>query len=1071
MPPRRFAELLCRSHWSFLEGASRPSELIARASQVGLHAVGIADKNGVYGIPKAYRALRDHPNTKLICGAEVTLRDHAPLTLLARNRAGWGLLCRILTAAHAGKPKGEASLSFEELCGFLGSSPAPGSVITAPSATEGLIALPRAPLLPHPDAPPVQYEKLLSYFGKERLAIPLARVLDGRDEERTQSARALSERYQIPLLATNDVHFHEPTRRPIQDIFAALRNGTTVPQAGHHLFPNAERYLKSPEQMEKLFHDLPEALETSVRLADLCTFSPSELRYQYPSEWIPKGETAQTWLTKLTWEGAQKRYPNDTPDSVQKQLQHELGLIEQLQFADYFLTIWEIVEFARSRNIICQGRGSAANSSVCWCLGITAIDPVRMGLLFERFISTERGEPPDIDVDFEHERREEVIQHIYEKYGRDRAAMVSAVVTYQPKLARREITKALELPLQTQDPLALKLMEEVEGFPRHLSIHSGGFTLSKDPLIETVPVEPARMEGRSIVQWDKEDLETIGLLKVDILALGMLTALHRTLDFINQRRSPELTPITLANIPAEDAATYEMICQSDTVGTFQIESRAQMSMLPRLQPKTFYDLVVQVAIVRPGPIQGGMVHPYLRRRRGLEAPDLPDPRLAPILAKTLGVPLFQEQVMKIAIVMADFTPGEADELRRAIGAWRSTGSITKMGMKLMEGLRRNGLPQEFAERIFQQIQGFAQYGFPESHAASFALIAYASAWLKRHYPAEFCAALINSQPMGFYAPHTLLDDAKRHGVQALPADPRTSGWDCDITDEGAIRVGLRTLHGVREEHVRAMERARAEQPFQSLRDFLQRTSFSQLVLHRMALGDFFRCFGLDQRHALWEILAFDFAEREGRGEVLDTYFDSGKSKGKQLHLNWNSGPNPHLQLALFPGLDRFDTLQNDYAAYSLSTRGHPMNALRHRLGTRLPEARAIDIKAMSAAKKGKLIEAAGLIIILQRPGTAKGVAFATLEDETGFIDIVFHEEVYEKYREALLSHSFVCVTGTLQRDGLAVSLLVKKLEGIPIWSTLDSEDLAPESPGSYVTRSSANRAAASPALYPVETAP
>jgi error-prone DNA polymerase len=519
MAARPYAELLCRSHWSFMEGASRPAELISRSADLGIHSLGVVDRNGVYGIPKAYRALRDHPGTRLICGAEVTLRDHVPIAFLARNRAGWGLLCRILTAAHADKPKGEASLSFAELV----------TLLERPES-QGLIALPRDPLLPQKNHLPVHYQTLSEIFGPERLALPIARHLDGQDAKRTAQARALSAQWGIPLLATNDVHFHHPERRPIQDILTALRKGTTLPKAGIELFQNAERHLKSPEQMEKLFRDIPEALDTSVRLAEQCTFSPGELRYRYPSEWIPKDQTAQSWLEKLTWEGAARRYPSGIPQEVDAQIRHEFSLIQQMQFADYFLTIWEIVEFARSRNILCQGRGSAANSAVCWCLGITAIDPVRMGLLFERFISTERGEPPDIDVDFEHDRREEVIQHIYEKYGRDRAAMVSAVVTYRSKLARREVSKALELPLTTDDPLAHHLMEEIEGFPRHLSIHSGGFTLSQDPLIETVPIEPARMEKRSIVQWDKEDLETIGLLKVDILALGMLAALHRTLS-------------------------------------------------------------------------------------------------------------------------------------------------------------------------------------------------------------------------------------------------------------------------------------------------------------------------------------------------------------------------------------------------------------------------------------------------------------------------------------------------------------------------------------------------------------
>ena len=612
----------------------------------------------------------------------------------------------------------------------------------------------------------------------------------------------------------------------------SIRVGKPLKEAGFDLFSNAERYLKSAEQMARLFKDLPEAVSRTVEVAELCSFCPSELRYRYRSEWIPAGFTAQTYLEHLTWKGVPERYPQGAPEAVKAQIQKELALIAQLHFADYFLTIQEIVEFARSRGILCQGRGSAANSTVCYVLGITAVDPARISLLFERFISAERGEPPDIDVDFEHERREEVIQHIYEKYGRDRAAMVSAVVTYRRRSAFREIAKALGVEVGTlsakevqknfseisknsgvQDceRIVEELSGEMEGMPRHLSIHSGGFTLSADPIIETVPVEPARMEGRTIIQWDKYDLDYLGLLKVDVLALGMLSAIQKALSQIGRE---------LYEIPPDDPATYAMIQKCDTVGVFQIESRAQMSMLGRLLPKNFYDLVIEVAIVRPGPIIGKMVHPYLKRRRGQEKVEYPDPRLEKILGRTLGVPLFQEQVMSMAIELAGFTPGEADELRRAIGAWRSSGSIEKMGRRLMEGLMRGGLSAQYAEQVFQQIQGFSMYGFPESHSASFALLAYASSWLKCHHPAEFTCALINSQPMGFYSNHTLVDDAVRHGVEVLPVHPNLSTWDCQILqgqkNGPAIRLGFRVVSGLGKDEVEKLVHERARAPFTSL---------------------------------------------------------------------------------------------------------------------------------------------------------------------------------------------------------------------------------------------------------------
>ncbi|MCM2322656.1 MAG: PHP domain-containing protein [Oligoflexia bacterium] len=1002
----RYAELQCRTHYSFLRGASHPAELVERANELGLEAIAITDLDGVYGIPKAFAASREHPGAKLIVGSELTvLGEGLPaagwgLTLLARDRAGYGLLCRLITASRADKPKGEAGISWEALTQLL-----------ERPESRGLFAIPRVPL--GEEVPTRFYRELKDRFA-ERLYLPVSRFLDGLDRERVARSVKLGAELGAPLVATNDVHFHVPERRALQDALTATRHLCPLAEAGRRLFPNGERYLKAPARMAELFRDLPEAVENTVKIAEACRFSPAELRYRYPSEWIPAGETAQSYLTRLTWQGAERRYGGPPPEDVRRQLEHELRLVEELQFADYFLTIWEIVEFARSRDILCQGRGSAANSAICYCLGITAVDPVRMKLLFERFLSAERGEPPDIDVDFEHDRREEVIQHVYSRYGRERAGMVSAIITYRTRSTLRDLSKALGLQPETAatSPLFEKLAAELKGFPRHLSIHSGGFTLSADPLIETVPIEPARMEGRTIVQWDKEDLAVIGLLKVDLLALGMLTALHKTLALVQDSRG---TPLTLATIPAEDPPTYEMIRHADTVGVFQIESRAQMSMLPRLLPKTFYDLVVQVAIVRPGPIVGQMVHPYLRRRRGQEPVVYPHPALEPILGRTLGVPLFQEQVMKIAIVLADFTPGEADELRRAIGAWRSTGSIEKVGRRLMDGLLASGLPREWVDRIFLQIQGFSEYGFPESHAASFALLAYASSYLKCHYPAEFACALLNSQPMGFYSPHTIIEDAARHGVKILPLHPNRSDWDCTL-EAGALRVGLRVVRGLGEAAARRVVEERGRAPFRNLSDFLSRTELGFGVLQALAMGEAFACFGFDQRQALWEILA-------GRA------------------LAGSAVPAPDAQLELFAGtpdreaprlfapLTDYQAIQSDYRSYGLSVRGHPMGALRALLGKRIPPT---TTQAAKQVVTGRYLRLAGLVIVRQRPPTAKGTVFATLEDETGFLDLLLHKEVHERYGEIFAESPFILVAGEIQRDGNSVNLIVKKLERLAL---------------------------------------
>ncbi len=1074
-----YVELRCRTHYSFLRGASSPAELIRRASALGLPALAVTDRDGVYGIPRAFEAVRELQSaagpaavTRLITGAELTIElspvRKTRLTLLAMSRAGYGRLCRLITASHM---KGGEDLVSQAPHGAVAmpkkNNPGLGWHHFTGMPAEDLVALVDETVLDgqgggDSDFPAEYLGALKDKFG-DRLYLPLSRVMDGHDARRTRAALKLSARFGIPIVASNDVHFHVRERRELQDVLTCTREGVRIDEAGFRLFSNAERYLKSYDEMARLYADLPEALSRTLEVAERLKFCPSELRYHYPSEWIPPGETAQSYLERLTWEGALRRYGVDSresvPEDVRAQLAHELRLIEELRFADYFLTVWEIVDFARGRGILCQGRGSAANSIVCYCLHITAIDPVRMKLLFERFISAERGEPPDIDVDFEHERREEVIQHIYAKYGRDRAAMVAACITYRSRSVTRDLGKVLGLTPEAAQ--AHPLYEQFKGTPRHLSIHSGGFTLSAEPIIETVPVEPARMEGRTIVQWDKEDLAIIGLLKIDVLALGMLTAIRKTFDLVRETESlSDEEALSLANIPADDPATYAMIQEADTVGVFQIESRAQMSMLGRLQPCNFYDLVIEVAIVRPGPIVGQMVHPYLKRRRGEEPIDMPHPALVPILERTLGVPLFQEQVMKMAVALAGFTPGEADHLRRAIGAWRSSGQIEKLGRKLQAGLLAAGLPAEFVDRVFKQIQGFAEYGFPESHAASFALLAYVSSYLKRHYPAQFTCALLNSQPMGFYSSHSLVEDARRHGVEIRPLEPNVSRWDCGVErspstgalrerangpgrgDSPALRIGWRVVHGIARREVDALIEERTERgPFRGLGDFLWRTRLRPEPLFRLAMGEAFAAWGYTQRDALWKVFEH-LAEREG-----DANANAGSGAARdQLSLFSVADPaaESRARVQLFAGLSDWEAIQEDFKTYGLSHRGHPMGPLRARLLEADPSRNSFARTTTRMAKRmtpNRSIRLAGLVIVRQRPPTAKGTAFATLEDEDGFMDMILHKGVQERYEDLFLHSPFLIVTGMLQRDRMTSNLIVKRLERLDLGKALSEKEL------------------------------
>jgi error-prone DNA polymerase len=850
----------------------------------------------------------------------------------------------------------------------------------------------------------------------------------------------------------------------LHDVLTAIRHGTTVAAAeGTLLFPNAQRYLRPVDEIAELFADAPDALARTIEIAERCTFSLDELRYEYPTELAPEGQTPLEYLTQLTWQGAAERYPDGVPEKIARQIEYELTLIGELHYESYFLTVWDLVRFARSRNILCQGRGSAANSAACFCLGVTSVDPATSDLLFERFVSRERNEAPDIDVDFEHERREEVLQYVYEKYGRERAGLAATVITYCSRSAIRDVGKALGLSLDRVDALAKHVegythepklvgrcreigldpesnlgrrlvycVNEIIGFPRHLSQHVGGMVMTEGPLCEMVPIENAAMEDRTVIEWDKDDLDELGILKVDCLCLGMLTAIHKCFDLVREHHGRELT---LATIPQDDSDVYDMICRADTIGVFQIESRAQMSMLPRLRPRCYYDLVIEVAIVRPGPIQGNMVHPYLRRRAGEEPEAYPSDEIRVVLEKTLGVPIFQEQAMRLAVVAAGFTPGEADQLRRAMAAWRRPGLIEQFRQKLLAGMRANNLPEEFAQRVYQQIEGFGEYGFPESHAASFALLVYASSWLKHYYPAAFAAAMINSQPMGFYQPAQLVRDARDHGVAVRGVDVNHSWWDCTLESgeergarneekaeggrrkvEGLIdsrssllaprsflRLGLRMLNGLGEKAGKIIEQAREDGPFLSVDDFARRTGLGQAIVKRLAAADAFGSMGAGRRQALWQALGQEKKRREmPLFETLSMGADGSEGAcswreckviaeegtAGQASSGTRAGASPFL-----PAMELYEEVVADYRTAGLSLRAHPISFYREQL-TRLGVTPARQLVELS---NDAPVIVAGLVLLRQRPGTAKGITFVTLEDETGTVNLVVHQHMWDRY--------------------------------------------------------------------------
>lgn len=1019
----RYAELQVSSHFSFLRGASSCDELFARAKELGIGALSVVDRNSLAGIVRAHEAAKEN-GVRLVIGCRLDLTDGPSFLVYPMDRPAYARLCRLLSLGKRRGGKAKCHLDWADLVAY----------------GEGLIAV----LVPESadETCALHLRRLQESFG-DRAYMALTLRRRPNDQLRLWELSNLAAQMQIPTIVTNDVLFHEPSRRILQNVITCIRHNVTIDELGWRRELHADRYLKSPEEMHRLFPLYPDALARTLEIADRCRFSLDELTYQYPEERDDPALTPQQTLEQLTWEGADKRYPDGVSDAVRRLLEHELRLIAKLDYAPYFLTVNSIVRFARSRDILCQGRGSAANSAVCFVLGITSIDPAFHDLLFERFISEERREPPDIDVDFEHERREIVMQWVFETYGRDHAALCATVIRYRSKGALRDVGKALglsedvikmisgqiwnwsqqgvdqkqlaELNLNTRDHrllLTLDLARQLLGAPRHLSQHPGGFVLTHDRLDELVPIEPAAMDDRQVIEWDKDDIDALRFMKVDILALGMLSCMKRGFDLLADHKGEQWN---LATLPQEDRRTYEMISKADTLGTFQIESRAQMSMLPRLRPETYYDLVVQVAIVRPGPIQGDMVHPYLRRRQGKEPVHYPTPELERVLKKTLGVPLFQEQAMQVAIICAGFTPGEADLLRKSMATFKQTGGVSKFSEKLINGMVANGYEREFAEATFRQLEGFGSYGFPESHAASFALIAYASAWLKCWHPDVFCAALLNSQPMGFYAPAQIVRDARDHGVEIRPVCINASRWDCTLEPKGngglfAVRLGMRMVKGLANARAANIITARADQPFISVDDVWRRARISAPSLVQLAEADAFReSLNLARREALWAI-------RGLHDEPLPLF--AAASAREHRTVPEVSEPNVELQ-----PLEASSEVVADYGHIGLSLRNHPVAFLRADLTRR----KIVPCLEAMQSRDGRWLKTSGIVLVRQRPGSAKGVLFVTLEDETGIANLVVWPKMFEKYRRVLLSASMLGIYGRIQREGEVVHLVVHQI--------------------------------------------
>ncbi len=1080
-----YAALHVTTNFSFLRGASHPDELVSRAKELGLDAIAVTDRHTLAGVVRMHVAAKK-AGLPLIIGTRLILRDAPDLLCYPTDRAAYGRLSRLLSLGQQRAQKGHCDLALEDVA----------------ASQQGLLFITLPPRTSEYEAYKEQLTQLRQKL-QQPLYLALAHHFRGDEAERFAALQELSELCKIPLIATSEVLYHEAGRKPLQDILTCIREKCTIMEAGLRLSPNAEAHLKSPHEMARLYKGYEEAFARTMELANACRFSLDELAYDYPREPVPADTTPQLHLEKLSYEGAAKRFPKGLPDKVRTNIEHELKLIAELDYAPYFLTVYDIVSFARSRDILCQGRGSAANSTICYCLGITNVDPMQIDLLFERFISAERDEPPDIDVDFEHGRREEVIQYIYRRFGREHAGLAATLITYRPRSAVRDVGKAMglsedivsklantiwgwrgkgisrkkveEAGLNIDDPRlfrTLQLTAQIIGFPRHLSQHVGGFVLTHSPLCELVPIGNAAMQDRTVIEWDKNDLAALGLLKVDILALGMLSCVHRSFDLLKQHYS---RPLSLATVPREDPATYDMLCKADTIGVFQIESRAQMNMLPRLRPRRFYDLVIEVAIVRPGPIQGDMVHPYLRRRDGIEDEiyPAPDPRFGPadelrtILGKTKGVPLFQEQAMRLAMVAADFSPAEANALRKSMATFRHRGTIELLQDKMVERMVGRGYERDFAQRCFNQIKGFGDYGFPESHAASFAHLVYISSWLKCHYPAVFACALLNSQPMGFYAPAQIVRDAQEHGVEVRPVDVSHSDWDCTLEKSGdiwALRLGMRQVSGVRRTEAEKIVEARTrcargisptrrwkeasqthplvnskkkgfeedfpqadvgssplfadETAFRDMQDLRTRANLRRDTLEKLAGADGFRSMGLERRAALWHI----------RG-LAD-------APPLPLFAYANAPELPDEPPVKLPRMPLSAHVIEDYRSTRLSLKAHPLSFLRPRLQAQ-KSLTCLDLRQM---RDGAWVRLAGVVLIRQRPGSAKGVVFMTMEDETGIANIVIWSRTMEKYRKTVMTARLIHVEGRLQRHKDIIHVIANRLFDRTDWLSLLDED-------------------------------
>jgi error-prone DNA polymerase len=1013
-----YTEFQVTTNFSFLRGASHPEELVEQASILGYKEIGITDRNSLAGIVRAFAAAKKC-DIRIIVGCRLDLLDGISLLAYPTNIKAYSQLSNLLTLGNRRAEKGECHLYKADVYDY--------------AKDVKFIALPPGKLNNLFEFDPSFEEALKEYKNvfADDLYIAASRCYLGDDAKYLYRLNQLSQALQIPLIATNDVHYHEANRRQLQDIVTCIREKCTIHTAGYLLHPNAERYLKPEDEMFRLFSQYPEAIERTQELSQACQFSLSELKYDYPEEITTEGRTPDEELSHLAFEGAKERYKKGVPEKTIAAIKYELKFIKEMNYAAYFLTVYDIVRYAREQKILCQGRGSAANSTVCYCLGITSVDPQKFDLLFERFISSARNEPPDIDVDFEHERREEVMQYVFNKYGRDRAAIVATVTQQHQKGAIKDVGKAMGLSVDTLNRLSgsiweftdewfegkrlqeqgmnpedqhlqkvLQLTREFMGFPRQLGQHTGGFVITNGKLSDLCPILNARMVDRTCIEWNKDDIDSLGFMKIDVLALGMLTCIRKAFDLAKQHYDLDLT---LANIPQDDSLVYDMICKADTIGVFQIESRAQQSMLPRLKPRCFYDLVIEVAIVRPGPIQGDMVHPYLRRRNKEEPVEYPSKELEEILGRTLGVPLFQEQAMKIAIVAAGFTPAEADELRRSMATFKAKGLVTKFEEKLINGMLKNGYKLEYAQRVFRQLEGFGSYGFPESHAASFALLVYVSSWIKCFYPDVFACALLNSMPMGFYQPAQIIIDARKHDVEVRPVDINYSIWDNTLEEKAgkyyAMRLGFRQVKSLRSEDMEVLVLKRQDQ-YKSIND-LRDIGLSEAALEKLADADAFRSIGLDRREALWEVSTKD------RPQVIFSGQQAADAKGENIAL---------------PVMSASEHVVHDYAATSLSLKAHPVSFIREKLNL----LHITPNHKFSELKDGTPIKVAGLVLVRQRPGTAGGICFMTIEDETGYANLVIFEKLFDTYRKEILQSKLIMVEGKLQIEGIVIHVIVKR---------------------------------------------